>query len=185
MTLRLIPSDTLLIVVDIQERLVPTMIPERYGVMLKNLKLLGDALPHLGGVEGMITEQYPKGLGPTVAPVREAFPGLPSYDKLSFSIYKDDGIRAAIEASGRRTIVLVGMETHVCVYQSARDLVEAGYAVHLVSDAVCSRAASNVQVGLGLMREAGVHITGTETVLFDLLERAGSDDFKAVSKLLR
>lgn len=184
MSLSLIPSDTLLIVIDVQERLAPAMLPERYGPMLKNIQLLGAAQPYVG-FRSMITEQYPKGLGPTVAPVREAFAKAPCYEKMSFSIYKDEHIRAAIEDSGCRNLVIVGEETHVCVYQSARDLAQAEYSVHLLSDAVCSRVESNVQVGLGLMREAGVHISGTETVLFDLMERAGSDNFKAVSKLLR
>ncbi|MEQ9495363.1 MAG: isochorismatase family protein [Deltaproteobacteria bacterium] len=177
-------SDTLFLVVDVQERLAPAMLPERFGPMLDNLKRLGAATQILD-VPAVVSEQYPKGLGGSVALIAEAFEGITPIDKVSFSVLGEPRLKDTIEGSGRKSVVLSGMETHICVYQTARDLVDAGYAVHVLADAVASRTEANYQVGLGLMAKAGATITSTETVLFDLLGAAGSDRFKAISKLIR
>ncbi len=183
-TLALNEKDTLLLIVDVQERLAPAMHPELYGPLIANLDRFGAARSLLG-LEVLVTEQYPKGLGPTVAPVRAAFEGVTAHEKIAFSAMGDEGIAKAIESMGRQSVVVAGMETHICVYQTVRDLVDAGFRVHVLSDAVASRSRDNYSIGLALMEKGGAAISSTETVLFDLLGRAGTDAFKAISKLVR
>jgi nicotinamidase-related amidase len=182
MTLRL--DLPILLVVDVQERLAPAMHPELYGPLVENLRRFGAARSVLD-LPVIATEQYPKGLGPTVEPVRGAFEGVVALEKMTFSAFADDAIRQAIEASGRRTVIVSGMETHICVYQTARDLAGAGYGVHVLADAVASRSRQSYEVGLDLIQRAGAVVTTTETVLFDRIGRAGTDAFKLVSKLVR
>lgn len=183
--MRLSERDTFLLVLDVQERLAPAMHPELGGPLMDNLKRFGEARRVLD-LPVVVTEQYPKGLGPTVEPIRDAFEGINAVDKVEFSAWQGERTRAAIEAlAGRRCAVLAGMETHICVYQTAQDLLEAGFEVHVLADAVASRTERNYQVGLDLIRNAGGVITSTEVVLFDLLRRAGTDAFKVVSKLVR
>jgi nicotinamidase-related amidase len=177
-------KDTLLLVVDVQERLAPAMEPELYGRLIENLRRFGAARSVID-LPVMITEQYPRGLGPTVPPIREAFEGTTALEKISFSAMGDEGVAKALESAGRGSVVVAGMETHICVYQTARELVEAGYRVHVLSDAVASRTRDNYSVGLALMQKAGAAISSTETVLFDLLGRAGTDAFKTISKIVR
>ena len=184
MELRVRRQDALLLVIDVQERLAPAMAPSLMGRMLANLERLGAARGVLE-VPALLTEQYPKGLGPTVGAVQAAFEGVAPLDKLSFSACGDPGISAAIAALGKRTILVAGMETHVCVWQTVRHLRADGLAVHVLADAVASRTEDNYRIGLGLMERAGAVVTSTEVVLFDMLEAAGTDAFKAVSRLVK
>ena len=177
-------KDTMLLVVDIQERLAPAMQPELYGALVENMRRFGAARAVLD-LPVVVTEQYPKGLGPTVAPIRDAFEGVAAREKISFSAMGDEGIAKTIEAVGRQSVVVAGMETHICVYQTVRDLVDAGFRVHVLADGVASRTRDNYAIGLALMQKAGAAITSTETVLFDLLGRAGTEEFKVISKLVR
>lgn len=183
--MRLSERDTFLLVLDVQERLAPAMLPERGGPLMENLRRLGEARKVVD-LPVVVTEQYPKGLGPTVEPIRDAFEGVTAVDKVEFSAWQGEKTRQAIEAlAGRRCAVIAGMETHICVYQTAHDLLEAGFQVHVLADAVTSRTEQNYQIGLDLIREAGGIVTSTEVVLFDLLRRAGTDAFKTISKLVR
>ncbi len=178
-------KDTLLLVIDVQERLAPAMAPVLYGRLIENMRRFGTARSVLD-LPVIVTEQYPKGLGSTVAPIREALgDGGPAHEKISFSAMGDEGIAKALESIGRQSIVVAGMETHICVYQTARDLVDAGFRVHVLADAVASRTEDNYSIGLALMQKAGAAISSTETVLFDLLGRAGTDAFRTISKLVR
>jgi len=181
MTLR--AKDTVLIIIDVQERLAPAMDAALYERLLANIARLVVGTRALG-VPVIVTEQYPKGLGITVAALREVLGEMSPYEKMVFSAAKDDGIAQRLRALGRSTAVIVGMETHVCVYQTARDLA-ATWKIHVPKDAVASRTHENFEVGLDLIRQAGGIVTSTETVLFDLLERAGTDAFRVVSKLVR
>jgi nicotinamidase-related amidase len=183
-TLTLNEKDTLLLIVDVQERLAPAMNPELYGALIENVRRFGAARSVLD-LATVVTEQYPKGLGATVAPIRDAFEGVAAHKKISFSAMGDEGIAKAIEAAGRQSVVVAGMETHICVYQTVRDLVDAGFRVHVLADAVASRSRDNHAIGLALMEKAGASISSTEMVLFDLLGRAGTDAFKTISKLVR
>lgn len=183
MDTRLLPEDTGLVVIDWQVRLcaaMPEAVVERHTRNVTHLLKLAAAL----GLPVVATEQYPRGLGPTTDPVAEHLAG-PTLAKTKFSAWRDPAARAAIEATGRRRWVVVGIETHVCVYQTVRDMVAAGHAVHVPADAAISRAKANWQSGLALCAAAGALVSNTETVLFDLLGEGRGDAFKMVSRLIR
>lgn len=180
---RLDPKTTLLLVVDVQEKLAAAMPPDALERVVKNAGILIEAAKILG-VPVLASEQYPKGLGPTVSAIKEKLPSAP-LEKMAFDACSDLGIARAVSEQDPRSVVVVGMETHVCVFQTARELVKRGYATHVVSDAVCSRREENRALGLSLCQQAGAVITGTETAVFDLLGVAGTDAFKAISKLIR
>lgn len=179
--MKLNPANTALLVVDVQARLGAAMPADRYEALIKNV---GNCLAVAESLDLPViaSEQYPKGLGPTDE--RLTLPTA-AHAKSAFSAWQDDGVRATLQASGRRQILVVGIETHICVYQTARDLVEAGFEVHVLADAVASRTEENRQIGLDLMRRAGAIVTSCETVLFDLLGKAGGPVFKQVSRLIR
>jgi nicotinamidase-related amidase len=183
---RLIATASLLLVVDVQERLAAAMAPARTDTLLRNAGMLLDAAERLG-VPVVASEQYPKGLGPTCAPIasRLAARGISAHAKLAFDACGEPAIARAVAAAAPRAIVVVGMETHVCVFQTARELALRGFTVHVVADAVASRTEENREAGLRLCERAGAVITPAETVVFDWLERAGTDDFRAVSKLVK
>lgn len=130
-------------------------------------------------------EQVPEKLGPTIPEVADLLAGLSPMAKSSFSCWGEPAIREAIEATARRKIIVVGIEAHVCVYQTCVDLVEAGYEVHVVADAVSSRTSENKQVGLDKIRDAGGAITSAETLLFEMLGEAGGPAFKAIAKIVK
>jgi nicotinamidase-related amidase len=169
-------------VVDVQERLAAVM--DRKEQVLDNCRRLIEGAKILD-VPIAVTEQYPKGLGPTEEELRGALLSYEPFEKLTFSCCGEPSFTSALESLGRRTIILAGMETHVCVLQTALDLLRGGYGVHLVRDAVCSREKENWITGVDLMRDAGAVITSTETVLFQLLGKAGTEEFKAISKLVK
>lgn len=183
MNLALLPEDTAIILVDWQERLCPAMpqdILERNARNVTHLLTLAARLD----LPVITSEQYPRGLGPTVPALAELLPG-DALAKTTFSAWRDAEIAAAIKRLGRRTLVVAGMETHICVFQTVRDLVAAGYAVQVPADAVVSRATANYRIGLDLCRSAGAAITTTETALFDLMQVAGGDVFKEISRRIR
>jgi nicotinamidase-related amidase len=183
---RLDPNTTLILVVDVQEKLAAAMPADALATLVKNTGILLEAAKALG-VPVLASEQYPKGLGPTVPAVAEKLSGLgvTPMAKTTFDACSDLAIARAISAVEPRSVVVVGMESHVCVFQTARELVKRGYTTHVVADAVTSRREENRRLGLSLCERAGAIITGTETVAFDLLGEAGTDAFKAVSKLVR
>jgi len=134
----------------------------------------------------LVSEQYRRGLGATLSDLVSQLPaGSLNLEKIEFSAWAAPALAAAIAETGRSQIIVIGMETHICVYQTVRDLAHVGYKVHIPHDAVCSRQPENARVGLVLAERAGGVVTSTETVLFDWLHRAGSADFKAISALVR
>ena len=187
---RLEPSSTVLMVVDLQERLAPAMEATAFGNVLRATELLLHAAELLG-VRVLFTEQYPKGLGPTIPEIasKASEAGARILPKATFDALGDPDVRAAVLGATVHEIpgdvVVVGMEAHVCVYQTARSLVNVGARTHVVSDAVSSRTDTNRLLGLSMVERAGAYVTGTETVLFDWLERAGTDAFKQLSKLIK
>lgn len=175
---------TVILVIDFQERLcaaMPTEVVAQAEANILHLLALADAL----SIPVVATEQYPKGLGPTRPEVLAAMPSVKPLPKTHFSIWQDVAARAALEATERTTVVIVGMETHVCVWQTARDLLDTGYAVEIVTDAVTSRTKQNWRIGLELAASYGAELTSTEAVLFDLLKVASGPVFKMISKRLR
>jgi nicotinamidase-related amidase len=183
---RLDPASTVLLVVDVQDRLAAAMPPETLERLVKNTGILLDAAKTLG-VKVVVSEQYPKGLGPTLPAVASkiAEAGATPMAKVTFDACSDLAIARALSDHDPRSVIVVGMETHVCVFQTARELVKRGYATYVVADAVASRTEENRRIGLSLCERAGAIVTATETVCFDWLGQAGSDAFKAISKLVR
>jgi nicotinamidase-related amidase len=173
-------SDAVLVVVDVQERINAVMADQGH---LSRIAVLVEACTALA-VPVVATEQYPKGLGLTVPELARLLPGPPLV-KDSFSCAREPAARAAIEAVGRRQVVVAGIEAHVCVLQTALDLAAAGFQVHVPHDAVSSRRPADTAWALDRMAAAGVVITTTESALFELLERCGTDEFRAVSRMIR
>ncbi len=180
---RLVPESTVLLVVDVQERLAAAMPPNALERLVHNTRILLDAA-RLCGVHVVVTEQYPKGLGKTLPPLAEKI-SVPPIEKLDFSAWDSSAVRDAIAARPHKSVIVAGMESHVCVFQTARDLVKAGYQAHVVSDAVASRTEENRLAGLALAERAGAIVNVTETIAFDWVRRAEGDTFKAISKLVR
>lgn len=174
-------ADCVLVIIDLQERLMKAMKDAERVLNNTNLLL---ATAKQFEIPVIVTEQYPKGLGPTVAEIKENLPEHSYFDKVSFSAC-DDSFIDRIAAVKRKTVIVTGTETHVCVFQTVRDLLSAGYDVQVVSDAVCSRFDFNYLNGLDLMKEAGAVITNTETVVFDLLGCAGTPQFKVISPMVK
>ncbi|MGL4369478.1 MAG: isochorismatase family protein [Spirochaetota bacterium] len=176
-------QDSFLVVIDIQERLCPAMDQAVSSGVIRNTGRLMEAAS-LTGVPSVVTEQYPKGLGPTVADlaVRE---GFSRFEKIHFNAAADEKIEAHIGSLGRRTAVLTGMEAHICVFFTACDLLEKGYRVVIASDAVCSRNGINKEEALSQLRNAGAMILPSETIMFSLIERAGTDAFKKISAMVK
>ncbi|BDG08377.1 isochorismatase family protein [Anaeromyxobacter paludicola] len=181
--IRLDPAQACVLVVDVQERLCTAMPQEPLAQLVKYARALAGAAKELG-LPLLATEQYPKGLGATLGALREVLPAQPLV-KSTFSCAADPGFAAALEATGRRQVILAGMETHVCVFQTARDLVERGYQVQVCADAVTSRFEVHRATGLELCRAAGAVVTTAETAIFDLLHACGTPEFKKVSPLVR
>jgi len=173
-------SDSVLVVVDVQERINAVMADQGH---VPCIAVLVEACTTLG-VPVVATEQYPKGLGPTVTELSGLLPAPPLV-KDTFSCAREPLVRTALEATGRRQAIVVGIEAHVCVLQTALDLAAAGSRVHVPHDAVSSRRAIDKEWALRRMASAGVVVTTTESALFELLERCGTDDFKAVSRMIR
>lgn len=174
-------ADSVLLVIDLQERLMNAMKDSERVLNNTNLLL---ATAKQFGIPVIVTEQYPRGLGSTVPEIKENLPEHSYIEKVSFSSCIDSFMNT-IAALKRKTFIVAGTETHVCVFQTVRDLVAAGYDVQVVSDAVCSRFDFNYLNGLDLMKDAGAVVTNTETVVFDLLGCAGTPEFKAISPLVK
>ena len=184
---RPLPASSLLLIVDVQDRLAAAMPKEMLDRLVKNTLLLLETAK-LTGVRVLASEQYPKGLGPTLAPIADKLREIgapPPMDKVDFDACSDLRIARALAGAAPRAVVVVGMEAHVCVFQTARELVRRGHETYVVADAVCSRTMDNRGAGLALCREAGAFVTVAEAVAFDWVGRAGTDVFKAVSKLVK
>jgi nicotinamidase-related amidase len=186
--LRLDRARAALLIVDVQERLAAVMAPGDLAVCQRNILTLLEMARRLQ-LPLVVSEQYPRGLGPTVPALRSALdePGLDPLriEKLTFACTDDPAFAEIYRRLRRDQWIVVGMEAHVCVYQTARGLVALGATVHVPADAVISRAPSNVHLGLGLVARAGAVVTATEAVVFDILGRAGTDDFRALSRLVK
>ncbi|TCD48781.1 hydrolase [Chlorobium sp. N1] len=176
------PEETLLLVVDVQGRLAPSVhaseaVVGAVGRMIRACTILE--------VPVLVTEQYPKGLGKTVDSLMELLPGAEPVEKLSFSCCGDEDFMSRLRAFSRNDILLAGMETHVCVYQTAVELLDFGYNVHLLTDAVSSRSEENRSLGIRCIEKAGASLSSTEMAMFELLREAGTERFKAVSAIVK
>jgi nicotinamidase-related amidase len=175
-----------LLIIDLQEKLLPHVCnPETVTSNCLNAIRMAKRLD----VPMTISEQYPKGIGPTVEVVREtAGNAAPVFEKLHFSCMHDEVMRqhlVRLRDSGRYQVVLVGVESHVCVMQTALDLIAAGYETFVVADAVSSRTDQNRELALHRMRQAGAIITEIESVMFEWLGLAGTPEFRDLLPLLK
>jgi nicotinamidase-related amidase len=174
-------ENAVLLVVDVQGKLARLMheaeaLFDTLARLVRGAKVLE--------VPVVATEQNPPGLGPTVGEVAPLLPA-PPIPKMAFSCCGEPVLMAALEATGRRQVLLAGIEAHICVYQTARDLRVRGYEVHVVADAVSSRAVRNRDIGLAKMQAAGAEVTSVETALFEMLTVAEGPRFKQVLEIVR
>jgi len=173
---------SLLLIIDVQGKLATLMHDTdaylaHLKIMIQGAKILG--LPILWA------EQLPDKLGPTVAEIADLMPDLQPIAKYSFSCFGNDQLRQALLASGRNQVLLTGIETHICVYQTALDLLRMQKEAHIVCDAVGSRTTINKALGLDKMKQAGAALTSTETCLFELMQHAHCPGFREVVSLFK
>ena len=180
--MRLLAEESLCLVVDVQEKLVPVL-PD-HTVLLAHLVRLINGLGLLE-VPFVLSEQYPQGLGPTLPMIRERLPGVEPWPKVSFSCCDDPALAEVLLGSGRKNILLCGIEAHVCVLQTAIDLVELDFQPVVVVDAVASRNSADAQWALRRLEAEGVLVATVESLLFELTRAAGTDRFKAISRLVK
>jgi nicotinamidase-related amidase len=178
------PAKSVLVVIDVQERLCAAMDANVLAQLTKNAGILLESANELA-VPVIFTEQYVKGLGPTLAVLKEKAPAASCHEKMTFSCCGNEAFINQLKQSGRKQIIITGMETHVCVLQTVMDLLGEGFDVHVVKDAVMSRSNDNRQTAMEAMVQAGAVPTSMETVVFQLLKVAGTESFKKLSKLVK
>ncbi|MEI6638423.1 MAG: hydrolase [Chlorobium sp.] len=176
------PEETLLLLIDVQGKLAESVVhPE---ALASNISKLLRGCTTLG-VPVLVTEQYPKGLGHTLEALMELLPGNIPVEKKTFSCCGTPQFMRQLRSYNRNDILVAGIETHVCVYQTSVELIEFGYNVHLVTDAVSSRIEGNKLLGIRCIEKAGASLTSTEMALFELLRVAEGERFKAISKIAK
>ncbi|NLV16342.1 MAG: isochorismatase family protein [Syntrophomonadaceae bacterium] len=173
-------DSAVLVIIDLQEKLMRVM-PDRETVVNNTLILM--ELARQFDIPVIVTEQYPKGLGPTLAEIKDKLKDHLLLEKITFSAGQD--LIENLRKLGRNQIIVAGSETHVCVFQTVRDLLANDFAVQVPKDAVCSRRILNYENGLDLMKEKGAVITNTETLVFEVLYQAGTPEFKVMSPLIK
>lgn len=178
-------DDLVLVVIDIQERLAAAM-PRREQVEAVAARLARVAA--LVGAPVIVTRQYPRGLGDTVPGLAEtlgAIEGVQTIDKTCFCCAGETAFVEALQATGRQQVAIVGMETHICVTQTALALAERGMRAHVVADGCCSRDESNHEISLARLRHAGVVVTVSESVMYEAVGQAGTEEFKALLGIVK
>ena len=175
-------TDSVLLVVDVQEKLFRVMYQKEQ--LADNLQRLIKGIQVLE-VPVLVTEQYPRGLGPTIPEISKLLPDSRPMAKVSFSCCGDEAFLQAFKQLRRKQVLIAGIESHVCVYQTAADLLAAGYEVYVVNDAISSRTEQNKDTGIKMMIQLGAKLTSTEASLFELLKVAKGDKFKAISQIVR
>jgi nicotinamidase-related amidase len=182
---RLQRNEAVLVVVDVQEKLMPVI--DRGSDVERNVIRLVRGC-HLLGLPAILTEQYVKGLGKTVEPVRAAFEetyGYQPIEKVCFAATGSGEFQAELRRLRKKQVLVAGVETHVCVYQTTLDLLGGGFEVMLIADALSSRTAENKAIALERMTAEGAKLSSTEMALFELLVKADSEEFRAVAKLIK
>jgi nicotinamidase-related amidase len=176
-------NNAVLVVIDVQEKLCKAMDTKVLERLVTNTSILQEAAKELG-MPILATEQYVKGLGETLPALKERLPEA-SIEKMTFSCCGENSFTGRMKSLDRKQVIITGMETHVCVLQTVLELLDSGYVVHVVRDAVMSRRKENWLVGLDTAQDAGAVITSTEAALFQLLKVAGTEEFKKLSKLVK
>lgn len=175
-------EEAVLVMIDFQERLMPAMKNE--SKVIAQAVMLAKGCKEFG-LPVLVTQQYTKGMGATVQAVADALGDFEHIEKKEFSCYQNADFRAALEATGRKTVIVCGCETHVCVQQTVLDLLAEGYVVYVAGDCVSSRRGYTRDTALYRMDSAGAVITNAETALFELLGTADDPHFKTISKLVK
>jgi len=175
-------EDALLLIIDVQEKLF-RVIHEKETLLSSLQKLVKGC--RLLGVPVLVTEQNPAGLGPTVPDLAALMPDAIKVTKFSFSCCAESGFIEQLKAMSRRQVLVCGIESHICVYQTSMDLLAAGYEVQVVSDGISSRTPQNKKLALGRLSADGAKLTGVEMALFELLRTAKAEHFKAISAIVK
>ncbi|MFH1994921.1 MAG: hydrolase [Nitrospinota bacterium] len=175
-------ENTILLVVDVQGNLAQAMLEKEE--LFKNLERIINGAKVLG-VPIIWVEQNPDGLGGTTPQIAACLEGLTPVKKNSFSCCGNEEFIQRIKETGRTQVLISGIETHICIYQTTAQLIDLGYEVEVVTDAVSSRSAANIEIGINKMAEAGASLTSVETALFELLKVSGGDKFKAILKIVK
>jgi len=180
--MRILKENTTGLFIDIQDRLFPHM--QESGQLEKNLITLAAGLKALE-IPLLITEQYTKGLGFTILPLKMALGDYSAIEKIAFSCCDEPDFSKVLIQTGRKNIILCGIETHVCVLQTAMDLLQAGYQPVVIEDCVSSRKLSDKNTAIERMRKEGAIISSLESILFELTRYSGTETFKVISKLVK
>lgn len=180
--MRIIKERSIALIIDVQERLYPFIsgneqLTKQLSILIQGLKVLN--LPTL------VTTQYVKGLGGTIPPIATLSAEMPIFEKSCFSCFDDPVIAEKIAISGKEFVIVAGIESHVCVLQTVLDLKQNGYKPVVVEDCVSSRTPENKKTAIERMRQEGAIITTCESLLFELLRYSGTDEFRAISKLVK
>lgn len=175
-------ADSLLLIVDLQQKLAPA-IHDSERVTANSVRLLEGA--RLLDIPAFVSEQYVKGLGPSVQAIRDAAVNARFFEKTHFSCAAEPGVIDLLRAAKRPQVILTGTETHVCVLQTAFGLQAAGFEVYLVADAASSRTPENRSAAIERMRAGGIRIVTTEMVLFEWLHQAGTSEFRTLLPLIK
>jgi nicotinamidase-related amidase len=175
-------ENTALLIVDIQGNLAHAM--HEKELLFKNTQTLIKGIQVLG-LPILWVEQNPQGLGPTIPEIADILSNIQPISKMSFSSCRNDRFMKALRVLNRKQVLIAGIEAHICVYQTAADLVALGYEVQVVSDAVSSRNRVNKEIGLQKMRDSGVSLTSVETALFELIRVAEGEQFKEILKIVK
>ena len=175
-------ENTTLLIIDIQGNLAHLMHGKE--LLFKNVQKLIKGIQILG-IPILWVEQNPQGLGPTIPEIADILSNIQPISKMSFSSCRNDDFLQALNALNRKQVLVAGIEAHVCVYQTAADIVDIGYEVQVVTDAVSSRNVENKEIGLQRMRDSGVSLTSVETALFELLKVAEGEPFKEILKIVK
>lgn len=180
--MRILPQEAIVLCIDFQEKLVPSMHDKE--------EIVGNAVKLLSGIKlldipVLITRQYPKGIGDTVEAIKKAAPSGQVHDKNTFSVYHDAGIKKALDGGNRKKVILCGTEAHVCVLQTAIDLLAAGYQVYYVTDCMASRKANDKKFGIKRAAQEGAFLTTYEGILFELMGDSTIPQFRDVSAIIK
>ncbi len=180
--MRILKNKTIGIFIDIQEKLFPHM--QEKEILIKNLIKLSTGLKILN-VPIIVTEQYPRGLGFTVTPLKDALEQLVPIEKTAFSTCDEPQFMKVLNESSKKNVILCGIETHVCVLQTSIDLINRGFIPVVIEDCVSSRKTSDKNIALERMRQEGVIISSLESILFELTRYSGTEIFKSISNLVK
>lgn len=180
--MRILKENAIGVFIDIQEKLFPHI--HDYEQLEQKLMALAAGFKALG-IPVLVTEQYTKGLGFTIQPLKIALSNYLCVEKMAFSCCDEPLFEEALHSTARKSVILCGIETHVCVLQTTLDLLQAGYQPIVIEDCVSSRKLSDKQTAISRMRQEGAIITSLESILFELTRYSGTDTFKAISKLVK